>query len=152
MKISPKIATVAAITMALASPISYTLAASDPGVLDNIKETLRVDGAHDEGCDDHRNNLKTGSVHCFLTHPSTIEINEVQGGGQASRGTLRYHFDCRKRVKDFKLGGETGTKDHQRPGVVSADYVFFGDLALSKVVRTGEGRCGRVIESKLQSR
>jgi hypothetical protein len=130
--------------------VFVTVSAANP--VDKVKNAIQIEGPLDEGCKDNRNSAKTGSVHCFLTYPGEININQLVEGTDASQGTLTYSFECRKRVKDYKLGGETDTTDYQRPGVVSAEYVYFGGkVAISDVSRTAEGRCGSSVESKLRN-
>ncbi|MGK7953674.1 MAG: hypothetical protein AB4063_00175 [Crocosphaera sp.] len=109
-------------------------------------------GPYDEGTDDRRNNVGTGSTRNFLTYPSGVRVTETFATEGGSSGNFVHSFDCRVRTKDYVFNTERDTRDDQRPGEVRGDYILFGpSFLVSNLSKTGEGRCGDSVVGHLNS-
>ena len=111
--------------------------------INNMKAKLSMSGGSvDEGRDDNRNGLGTGSTTEWNTYPG--EVYATPDSGAEHRGSIAVHFTGRERRADYLAGQQTGTNDTQAAGLVTGRYSIDRDDVVFFLGVTKEGGRGRV--------
>ncbi|WP_197529631.1 trypsin-like serine peptidase [Botrimarina mediterranea] len=134
--------------MSLVACVVTGARADDAADLSRLKSALRIAaGPIDEGQQNNRNSLGTGSVKHWLTYPGELYVTP-DSDNELYQGKVAYHFSGRERHADYVLGGQRGTSDHQASGRVTARYEITRSgsvLIKDQKKHGGRGRVGNAI-------
>ncbi|WP_170075935.1 hypothetical protein [Paraclostridium dentum] len=87
-----------------------------------LKLRLSLPGQYDEGTDDYRDRVKTGTTRNYLTYPGVVQLE--QASPHAGYGKLSWTYGCREERKHYLSSVHRDTTHHQHPGMLTAEWMF----------------------------
>jgi hypothetical protein len=113
-------------------------------LFEHLKSRLQMSGGPiDEGRNDNRNSVGTGSVSSWNTYPEALYVTP-HSETEKDFGTIAYHFAGRERVADYVLGQQRDTNDYQSSGRITSEYDISRRGVVTISVLNKEGGRGRV--------